>query len=285
MIPGVVLLLLIVVVPFSLAGWMSVLELDQYSLRDWLDAPWAGLANYIETVTSSSLPHSLWVSVSFSLLTTAFALPIGVLAALTVNGRMRGRGTVRSIYLIPYVIPQFVTATLWRVLLQPSGAVNRVLETVGLGGDHQWLIGPTSFWTLVAVDVWASWAFIYLMTLAGLQTISSELYEVADIDGATWWQKVTRVVLPQIKGPLGLGALLSTLHHFNNFTLPFVLFGSPAPEPVKVLPVDIYETSFHVFRFGLGAAMSIVALVVLTIPAVVYLRSIRLDSRVQEDGA
>ncbi len=282
MLPAAVLLVVIVLVPFALAFWMSFTQLDQYSLRQWLGAPFAGLANYAQAVSTSGLLHSLWVSVGFSLLTTAIAAPLGVLAALTVNSRFPGRGLVRSVYLIPYVIPAFVTGTFWRVALLPGGAVNHILKAVGLGGDAQWLIGARSFWTLVGVDVWASWAFIYLMTLAGLQTISNELYEAADIDGATWWQKVVRVVLPQVKGQLSLGLLLATLSHFNNFTLPYLLFGMPAPNAVDVLPMNIYQTSFQQFGFGLGAAMSVATLVIMTIPAVAYLRTFRLNARPQE---
>ena len=282
MIPGVLLLLLVVGLPLCLALWMGFLDLDQYSLRDWVNAPWIGLANFVEAVTASTMPHSLWISVAFSVLTTIFAAPIGVVAALTVNGRLRGRFAIRSLYLVPYVLPQFVTGALWRVLLQPDGAVNRVMHAVGLPGNTQWLIGPESFWVLVAVDVWASWAFIYLMTLAGLQTIEPELYEAADVDGVSWRQKIRHIILPQLRGPLSLALLLSTLNHFNNFTLPFLLFGMPAPEAVNVLPVKVYETSFHVFRFGLGAAMSVLSLVILTIPAWIYLRSLRLTARPQE---
>lgn len=285
MIPGASLLVVIVVVPFALAMWMGFLDLDQYSLRNWISAPFLGVKNFVEAVTTSSMPHSLLLSVGFALLTTVFAAPIGIVAALTVNGRLRGRGLIRSVYLVPYVIPQFVTGSLWRVLLLPGGAVYKGMHAVGININTQFLIGPTTFWTLVGVDVWASWAFIYLMTLAGMQTIPGELYEAADVDGVTWWQKIRHVVLPQLKGPLSLALLLSTLQHFNNFTLPFVLFGTPAPEAVNLLPINIYQTSFQVFRFGLGAAMSVVALVILAIPAVLYLRSVRLDARPQEAEA
>jgi len=285
MLPGLALLGLVVVLPFGLAVWMGFLDLDQYTLRDWLGAPFIGLANFTEALTTSTMPHSLWLSVTFALLTTAVAAPIGLVAALTVNGRVPARGLVRSLYLVPYVIPQFATGSLWQMLLQPDGAVNKVLRAFGLEGSNEWLIGPPAFWALVAVDVWASWAFIYLMALAGLQTISTELYEAADLDGVTWRQKVRYVVLPQLRGPLSLGLILSTLQHFNNFTLPFVLFGSPAPEAVNVLPVNIYQTSFQVFRFGLGSAMSVLALIILAIPAWIYLRSVRLDAKPQEAGA
>lgn len=285
MLPGSGLLFLVIGVPLALAVWMSLLELDQYSLRDWLHAPLIGVANFVEALTASSMPHSLLLSIEFSLLATAIATPIGVVAALTVNGRMRGRSLIRSLYLVPYVIPQFVTAALWQVLLQPNGAVNRVLHAVGFGGSSLWLIGPPSFWTLIAVDVWASWAFIYLMTLAGLQTIEPELFDSGDVDGVTWWQKISYIVLPQLRGPLSLAVLLSTLNHFNNFTLPFLLFGVPVPDAVNVLPVNIYQTSFYVFRFGLGAAMSVISLVILSVPAWIYLRVVRLDAKPQEVAA
>ncbi|GAA3811820.1 carbohydrate ABC transporter permease [Streptomyces chiangmaiensis] len=282
MLPAGSLLVLVILVPFMLALWMSFLELDQYTLRQWIQAPLVGLANYAEALNTSGLLHSIWASTAFSVLTTLIAAPLGILAALTVNGRFRGRGAVRSIYLVPYVLPSFVTGTLWRIVLQPAGAVNHLLGDLGLGGDKQWLIGGQSFWTLVGVDVWASWAFIYLMALSGLQTISRELYEAAALDGTGWWQRIRYVVLPQIKGPLSLGLLLATLHHFNNFTLPFVLFGMPAPDAVNLLPMNIYQTSFQSFRFGLGAAMSVVTLIIMTIPAVAYLRSSRLDASPQE---
>ena len=277
----IALLVLIIVVPFLIAAYISLLDLDQYTLRDWVRAPWVGLDNYVESIRTSSALHSLWVSTSFSVLTTIIITPMGVLAALAVNPRFRGRALVRSLFLIPYVIPAFVTATVWRVILQPGGRFNALLAFFGIDGG-QWLIGEQSYWALVIVDVWAAWPFLYIMVLAGLQNISPDLYDSCDVDGASWWQKVWYVVLPQVRGQLLLGLLLSTLHHFNNFTLPYVLLGSPAPEEALTLPVNIYQTSFHVFRFGLGAAMSVLTLVIMTVPAVMYIRASRLNARTQE---
>ncbi|HEX8972957.1 sugar ABC transporter permease [Oryzihumus sp.] len=282
MAPGLGLLLVIVGGPFLASGWISVIDLDQVSLRDWVDAPFVAAGNYLEAIRAAGMLHSLWVSVAFALVTTAIAAPLGVLAALTVNGRFRGQALVRCIYLVPYVLPGFVTGLLWRFMLQPDGVVNRVLGTLGLGGGRNWLIGGNSFWSLVTVDVWASWAFIYLMSLAGLQTISHELYEAAEVDGATTRDKLRYIVLPQLRGPLSLALLLSTLQHFNNLTLPFVLFGVPAPDPVNLLPMNVYTTSFQQFRFGLGAAMSMLTLVILVVPVGFYLRATRLDA-VRED--
>jgi multiple sugar transport system permease protein len=275
--PGGALLVVIIAVPAVLAVWMSLLALDQYSLREWLSAPFIGVENYGEAFTDGRLLHAVWVSVSFGLLTTLFTLPLGVAAALAVHNRFRGRGLVRSIFLVPYVLPSFVTATIWRTLLQPSGAVNHTLGAFGVDGG-MWLVGERSFWTLVLVDTWAAWPFVYLMALAGLQVIDREAHEAAALDGASWWQKLRWVVLPYLRGPLALAVIIATLHHINNFTLPFVLFGSPAPRPVEVLPMLTYTTSFETFRFGLGSAMAILSIVLIAIPLFVYLRAVRLDT-------
>ncbi|MET3805613.1 multiple sugar transport system permease protein [Nakamurella sp. UYEF19] len=280
--PTLVLLTLVIVVPFLIAVVISFLDLDQYSLRSWFGAPFLGLDNYFESFRSSGLLHSIWVSLSFSVLTTLVCAPIGLLAALAVNTRFRGRFLVRSAFLIPFVLPSFVTATVWRFILRPDGVFNEVLAKFGIDGG-QWLIGDKAFWALVIVDIWAAWPFVYMMTIAGLQSIPNELYEAADMDGITWMQKIRYVVIPQIRHQLALGLLLSTLSHFNNFTLPFVLFGTPSPDPALTLPVNIYQTSFQTFRFGLGSAMSVVSLILMIVPAVFYLRASKLTAAPGED--
>ncbi|WP_067498908.1 carbohydrate ABC transporter permease [Actinoplanes sp. TFC3] len=275
--PGGVLLVVVVAVPLGLAVWISLIDLDQYTLRRWVEAPFLGLGNYAESLDTALL-HSIWVSVSFAVLATAITVPIGVAAALVTQNAYRGRAVVRAIFLIPYVLPSFVVATVWRTMLQPDGVVNAWLG--GLGG--LWLSGPRSYWALVLVEVWAAWPFIYLMALAALQSVESEVYEASAVDGATWWPKLTRVVLPYLRGPVLLACLLATLNHINNFTLPFVLFGAPAPEDVTVMPMLVYVTSFQSLRFGLSAAMAVVSMIIIAIPLFVYLRAVRLDVHEQE---
>ena len=280
--PNLILLTAVIVIPFLIGVYISFLDLDQYTLRKFFKAPFVGFQNYVEAFTSAGLLHSIWISLAFSLLTTLVCTPIGLLAAMAVNTAFRGRFLVRSLFLVPYVIPSFVTATVWRFIFQPNGAANSLLDTFGIDGG-QWLIGDRAFWALVIVDIWAAWPFIYMMAIAGLQGIPNEMYEAADIDGASWFKKIRYVALPQIRGQLLLGLLLSTLAHFNNFTLPYVLLGSPAPQPALTLPVNVYQTSFQVFRFGLGAAMAVISLILMIIPAVFYLRASKLTAAVGED--
>jgi multiple sugar transport system permease protein len=281
--PNIVVVLLIVALPFLIAVYTSFLSVDQYTLRQWVGAPWVGFENYVEALAGSNVLSvsalgSLGISVAFSVLTTLIITPIGILAALTVNTNFKGRALLRSLYLVPYVIPTFVTALLWRMMFLPqTGLINRTLSAIGVADlNTYWLVGAKSFWAMTITEVWAVWAFIYIMVLAGLQSIPVEQYEVAELDGANSWQKLTRVVLPQLRGLIALAVLLSTLFHFNNFTLPFVMFGTPPPTPVTVLPLNIYLTSFNLFDFSLGSAMSVITLIIMLIPGFFYLRMLRL---------
>ena len=282
--PGLALLLIIIGIPFLIAFYISFLNLDQYSLRSWLQAPWAGLSNYVAAfshgnVVGTSMLVSLGVSLGFSVFTTLLITPIGILAALTVNTPYRGRAFVRALYLIPYVIPTFVTALIWRLMfLNGTGLVDRFLAAIHLANiNTYWLLGSNSFWAMVITDTWASWPFIYLLTLAGLQSLPTEIYDSAAVDGANFRQKMMHIILPHLRHTLALAVLLSTLNHFNNFTLPFVMFGTPPPVQADVLPLNIYVSSFQLFNFGSGAAMSILTLVIVLIPGYIYIRSLRLS--------
>lgn len=276
LIPGGVLMIIIIVLPLLVGIYMSALNLDQYTLRKWISSPFIGVENFVEAVTASPLLHAVWLSVSYSLLAMVVTLPLGIAAAIATQNAFKGRAVIRSIFLIPYVLPSFVVATVWRTMLQPGGIVDEALATVGI---HMglWLNGPQTFWTLVLVQIWASWPFIYLLALSGLQSVDHEVHEASALDGALWWNKLRYVIFPYLKGPLALAFLIGMLHHINNFTLPFVLFGVPAPADVEVLPILTYVTSFQSFRFGLSAAMAFISLVLIAIPLFVYLRAVKLD--------
>jgi multiple sugar transport system permease protein len=280
LIPGGVLMTLVILIPLLLAFYIALIDLDQYTLRRWLEAPFVGLGNFVEAFQSGLL-QSIWISVSFAVISTVATVPLGVAAAVVTQNAYPGRGWVRAVFLIPYVLPSFVVASVWRTMLQPDGIVNSTLAKVGVDGGL-WLSGPNSYWTLILVEIWAAWPFIYLMALAGLQSVDGEVHEASAIDGANWWPKLRHVILPYLRGPVLLACLLATLNHINNFTLPFVLFGAPAPDDVNVMPMLVYVTSFQSLRFGLSAAMAVVSLLLIAIPLFAYLRAVRLD--VHEEG-
>jgi multiple sugar transport system permease protein len=280
--PSLFLLAVIVFVPMVFAFYISLTGLNQNTIGDWTRAPFVGLQHYLDGLDprgplAPSFYSSIKASVIFSVATTLFNLPIGVGAALLLNGHLRGRTFLRAVMLLPYIIPTFVNGILWRlVFMTDTGIADQLMAALHLGSrDTFWLIGPRSLWALILADVWASWPFIYLMALAALQTIPADVYDAAKIDGATPIRTFRSITLPLIAPTLGLGIALSTINHFNNFALPFVMFGPTPPDEVNVLPLNIYVNSFITFNLGLGAAMSVVALVIMLTPAVIYLRAAR----------
>ena len=273
LVPGGVLMMLVIVVPLGTAVDIALLDLDQYTFRRWLDAPFIGLANFA-TALDSGLPHAIWLSVLYAGVVTAATVPIGIAAAVATHDRFRGRGVVRSLFLVPYVLPAFVVGTIWRIILQPQGIANHLL---GLDGTL-WLNGPRSFWALAVAQVWTSWPLVYLLAVSGLQAVDPVIHEAAALDGAGWWAKLRYVVAPYLRGPVSLALVVSFLHNLNSFTLPFVLFGVPSPYDVEVLPVLTYVESFQNFRFGLSAAMAVLSLALVAVPMVAYLRAVRLDT-------
>jgi multiple sugar transport system permease protein len=275
--PGGLLMTVVIVAPLLVALYISLLDLDQYTIRQWVHAPFIGLGNYAEALRGSALVHSILVSVGYATIVTIVTLPIGVAAALATQNRFRGRGLVRSLFLIPYVLPAFVVGTVWRIILQPAGVAN---ATLGHAGIHPglWLNGRQSFWVLVVVQVWTSWPLVYLLASSGLQAVDPAMHEAAALDGADWWVKLRYVIAPYLRGPVSLALIIAFLHNVNNFTLPFVLFGVPSPHDVEVLPVLTYVESFQNFRFGLSAAMAVCSLILIAIPLSVYLRAVKLNT-------
>ncbi|WP_433060426.1 carbohydrate ABC transporter permease [Dactylosporangium sp. CS-033363] len=270
--PGGVLMVLVILVPLAVALLVSTLDLNQYTLRQWTDAPGVWFGNYVEAWQETALPHAIWVTVGYAVIVTVAAVPIGLAAALATQQRFAGRALVRSAFLIPYVLPAFVVGTVWRTILQPNGPASHILTT-----DDLWLNGPRSYWALVIVQLWTSWPLLYLLIVASLQGIPDDVHEAAALDGAGYWAKLRGVILPHLTKTIALGMVIEFLHTLNSFTLPYVLFGVPAPHDVEVLPVLTYVESFQNFQFGLSAAMAVLSLILVAIPLSVYLRAVRLN--------
>jgi multiple sugar transport system permease protein len=281
--PGALFFLLIVGVPLVIVIWTSFLHIDESTLTHWATAPFAALGNYAAALTGPSTLgvsalRSIWISFEFSVIATVVSTPIALLAALSVHHRFRGRAVLRSIYLVPYVIPGFVVALLAQIaFLNQYGGVDRVLSALHIASaSTYWLIGPKAFWAMTATEIWEVWPFIYLLLLAGLQTISKDQLEAATVDGAGWWARLRHIVLPQLRGIYALAFLLSTLFHFGNFTLPYVMFGNTPPASADVLPVNIYFRAFTGFDFGVASATAIINVLLLAVPAAIYLTLTRL---------
>jgi multiple sugar transport system permease protein len=278
LLPAVVLELLIHIIPMLAGVGISFLGLTEFYLSNWRAAPFAGTSNYaialnLNQATGQALLHSFTVTVLYTLLVLALSWTFGMVAAVLTQRPFRGRGIVRTVFLIPFALPVFASVITWNFMLQQqTGAVNRILLALHLTRSQPfWLIGPNSFYSLVIVAVWRTWPFAFLILTAGMQSIPADLYEAAALDGAGIGGQVRHVTLPLLRPVNRVLLLVLFLWTFNDFTTPFTLFGSAPPTQADIISIHIYENSFVSWNFGTGSAMSVVLLLFLLLVTGVYL--------------
>lgn len=284
LLPALVLELLVHVLPMIVGVAMSFLRLTQFFIRNWTLAPFAGLSNYTVALDFNSsiggaLLRSLGITLAFTLLVVAGSWLLGFGAAFLLQGQRRGKSLLRALFLVPYALPAYAAVITWSFLFQrDTGLVNHVLVGLGLtdAADRPfWLLGGNSFLAVVVVGLWRTWPFAFLVLMSGMQTIPTDLYEAAALDGATMRQQVRRVMLPLLRPINQVLLLVLFLWTFNDFNTPYVLFGAAAPAEADLLSVHIYQSSFVTWNFGLGSAMSVLLLLFLLVVSAGYLRSRR----------
>lgn len=278
LIPAIILELLIHLIPMAAGIGISFLQLTQFYLSNWSSAPFAGGGNYALVVnfsqaTGQALLHSFVVTAGYTVIVLAVSWAFGMAAAVFTQRAFRGRGVVRTIFLIPFALPVFASVITWNFMLQrDTGMVNQVLLDLHLvHGRPFWLIGSGSFWSLVVVAIWRTWPFAFLILTAGLQSVPAELYEAAAIDGAGLLAQVRRVTLPLLRPVNRVLLLVMFLWTFNDFSTPFTLFGSAPPSQADIISIHIYENSFAAWNFGTGSAMSVLLLLFLLVVTGIYL--------------
>jgi multiple sugar transport system permease protein len=280
LLPALLLELLVHLVPMVIGLAVSFKELTQFYIRDWTTAPWAGLDNYslavdFDAPLGEALLNSFLTTCLFTVLSVGLCWLLGASAAIFMQESFRGRGFLRTLFLVPYALPVYAAVITWAFMFQrDNGLINHVLhDQLGLTGSPPfWLIGDNSFIALLVVSVWKGWPFAFLIIMAGLQNIPREIYEAAALDGAGVWQQIRRITLPSLRPVNQVLVLVLFLWTFNDFNTPFVLFGEAAPEAADLISLHIYQSSFQTWNFGTGSAMSVLLLLFLLVVTGAYLR-------------
>jgi multiple sugar transport system permease protein len=278
--PAAILELFIHIVPMLVGVWIAFLDLDQRSIRNWLGADFVGLDNFIRGLDpTSAIGAQLYATIgrtaAYVILVLGFSWILGMAGAVFLNRRFRGQGLLRTLFLVPYAIPTYVGTIAWAFMFnQQDGAVNKILvDDLGLLDERPfWLIGDNAFFSLVIVSIWSLWPFAFLMLLAALQNVPDDVYEAAALDGAGEWKQFRHITMPMVNQANGALILILGLWLFNQFNIPYVLFGPASPEQAKLISPLIYENSFGLWDFGLGAAMSFLLLLALLVVSVFYIR-------------
>lgn len=271
--PAVLLELLIHIVPMLVGIWMSFVQLTQFYIRDWTTAPWAGFGNYRIALDANSpigrdLLHSFTITIAYTVIVVAVAWSLGLSAALVLQSRFRGRGLLRTMFLVPYSLPIYAGVITWSFMFQrDNGLINHVIiDNLHLSDSPSfWLLGNKAFVSMAIVAIWRSWPFAFLMLTAGMQSIPTELYDASAVDGAGVWKQARHITLGMLRPVNVVLVLMLFLWTFNDFNTPFVLFGPTAPKQADIISIHIYSNSFVNWNFGLGAAMSVLLLMFLLV--------------------
>ncbi|WP_282150817.1 carbohydrate ABC transporter permease [Ruegeria atlantica] len=233
------------------------------------------LENFARVFDGSEFWGVLWVTLFYTVFGTIGALVMGLFAALLLNKSFRGQGFIRGLYLFPYVAPVIAVAFTWVTLFDPfSGSANALLVQMGLSSEPINFFGerPLALIMVTVFEIWRYFPLSFLFILARMQSIDSSMYEAADMDGASPFQKFWLLSIPQLLGILSVLFLLRFIWTFNKFDDIFLLTGGNAG--TRTLTVNVYEQAFAISNIGAGAAVAVVILVCLIAFSFVFFRFI-----------
>lgn len=267
--PAVLCEVLVYVVPILAGVFTSFTKVNQFTIRDWFRAPFVGFDNFRLIFGSAAIGgpilRSLLLSLGYVVAVVAVSLVLGFVATVFVRSLRRGR-FFQIFFVLPYAIPLYAGVLAWDFAFQGNGAINTLLHhNLGITGDVLYLQDPFAFSSLVVTAVWRTWPFVFLMMLAATSNIATELFEAIQVDGGGRWAEVRHVILPHVASTLGVLALLLFVWNFNDFATPFVFFGQIAPQSGNLFLLNTYTTTFVSFAYSVGAAITLLAVIVLSL--------------------
>lgn len=247
-------------------GYIVLLGSQDYSPYLGKAMRWVGVSNYGRILSDSAFWSALQASVIWVVGSVVPQFLLGLGMALLLNETFRGRGIVRTIVLAPWAVSGVVTGFIWLWIFDGTiGVINDLLMKVGaVEAPVPWGIYPETAWAMVFVaNAWRGAPFFAIVILAALQSIDAALYEAADIDGASRWQKFRFVTLPLILNAIVISTLLRALWTFNFIDLLWTMTRGGPAGATTTLPIYIFDVVYQKGEFGYGAALSVVLCVLL----------------------
>jgi len=270
--PAAAILLAVVLYPFV---YNMLLSFSDMSLRHFRLWSLIGLKQYGKVFSEPGFYAVFGKTILWTVINVFFHVLIGVFLALVLNQQIKGRSIFRTLLILPWAIPQFIVALTWRGMFNYEyGAINLILsQYLGLS-PIPWLQSPTgAFAAAIITNIWLGFPFMMAIALGGLQSIPGELYEAADIDGATSWQKTRSITLPLLKPVMIPAITLGIVWTFNNLNIVWLISngGEPADQ-THILVSYVYRAAFNLYRFGYAAALSVVIFVILLVLSLSFMK-------------
>jgi len=273
--PAIVILGGFIIYPAVNAIYLS---LTSTNLLNISAQKFVGLENFRRILQRPDFWESLRNSAIWTFGNVAFQLVVGMIGALILNAKFRGRGFIRGLVLLPWATPSVLVALMWLWILDPNlGVANHLLHTLGVTNSPiAFLSEPnTALPTLMGIDIWQGIPFFAVMILAALQGVPGDLLEAARIDGASVWVTYWRVVLPLIMPTVLITVMLRLIWTANYFDLILVLTNGGPANASLTLPLNAYLTAYKGTDLGSGAALGVVQAILLAVLVVIYMRRVR----------
>jgi multiple sugar transport system permease protein len=272
LLPAFAIFALVIVAPILQGVWMS---LHEYTLATRNNPPWNSFANYTRIIQSGALLSAFRATGIFVAGVVGLQFVVALGLALLLNSAIRGRNIYRGLLLIPWTIPSVVVALLWSWLLQPQyGVGNYLLRQIGLVAPNtQWLQHPQlAMVAVIIASVWRQTPIMFVMLLAGLQSVPSELEEAARIDGASRPQVLRYITLPSIRSVIDTALIIAVINNFQTFTIIYNMTAGGPLDRTTTLSIASYVSAFTRFNLGEGAAIGVVWLLILGVIVTLYNR-------------
>jgi multiple sugar transport system permease protein len=239
-----------------------------------------GLANYVFALTDKGFLLSIGRSLFFTITVVLGHFFLGFVFALALNKEIRYRSIYRAILLLPWLFPEVVIALLWKWLYNANyGLFNGVLLRLNLIEEPiLWLSSSTfAFFAVILVAIWKGYPLIMIQVLAGLQTISKDLFEAADIDGCSKLQQFLYITIPSLRPILVVTIILDTVWWFKHFTMIWLLTNGGPGSTTMVASIEIYKRAFNFFEWGPAAASATIIFFICVVIGLAYRRILKND--------
>jgi multiple sugar transport system permease protein len=273
--PAIVVMLVVIAYPIYYTIELSFFRTPpNLQLKDKI---FIGADNYVAILTSGVFWQVTLNTVIWTLASTAFSFVLGFGAALALHRDFIGRGVLRAILIIPWVISAVAASYIWKWIYHSEfGVIGAVLVQLGLASHPPNFIDSvnTVLPSLIAVNIWREFPFAMIMMTAGLQTIPDQLLRAARVDGASAWNRFRHVTMPHLKGVSTVTVLLLAVSNFNSFIIPWIMTGGGPANASHIWITHIYELAFGRQRWGVAAAYSVILFVILMTLGYFYVRAL-----------
>lgn len=280
--PVVIVMVVIILWPLIQGVFLSFTDASEKNVAKVIGgreipATWdiVGLKNYIDVLTSSTFWIIFARTVVWTVVNVFFHFTMGLILAIVLNRALAGRALYRALLIVPWAVPAFVSTYMWRLMLTDNGLVNWIFQAVGLPAvpwlsDTNWL-----FISCILVNIWLGVPFMMVALLGGLQSIPNELYEAAEVDGATPWQRFRYVTMPGLRTVAATVILLGSIWTFNMFAIIYLMASQGQRNDIATLPVYAYDKAFTGIRqYAVSSTYGVLILSILLVFAVFYKRAL-----------